>query len=84
MWFCCSWCTLAFLEAEGALRSSVRVLFRGLFLDILAPCPKINHLTRDARFFFVQDTKMVKYAPIPKIVPNGHKIYQIATKYTKW
>jgi hypothetical protein len=34
--------------------------------------------SRVARFFLVQLTKM------GKIIPNDRKIYQMATKYTKW
>jgi hypothetical protein len=34
--------------------------------------------SRVARFFLVQHTKTGKN------IPNNHKIYQLATKYTKW
>jgi hypothetical protein len=33
---------------------------------------------RVARFFLVQHTKTVK------TIPNNNKLYQMATKYTKW
>jgi hypothetical protein len=39
---------------------------------------------RVARSFLVQHTKMGKRSTIrPQNIPNGHKIYKIAVKYTK-
>jgi hypothetical protein len=46
---------------------------------------------RVARFFLVQDTKtgktcqtIIKYTKLQQNIPNGNKIYQMATNYTKW
>jgi hypothetical protein len=40
---------------------------------------------RVARFFLVQNTKTGgKYTKLPQNIPNGHKIFPIAVKYTKW
>jgi hypothetical protein len=55
--------------------------------------PSVNpalhtHRIRVARFFLGQHTNTgkitMKYAKWPQNIPNGHKIYQMATTYTKW
>jgi hypothetical protein len=41
-------------------------------------CVPVLDVHRVARFFLLQHTKKGEN------LPNNHKIYQIATKYTKW
>jgi hypothetical protein len=40
--------------------------------------------SRVARLFVKQFTKLGKIHQITSKLPNGHKIYQMAIKYTKW
>jgi hypothetical protein len=40
----------------------------------------MNALSSIARYFFVQHNKTGKNITMP----NNHKIYQMATQYTKW
>jgi hypothetical protein len=52
-------------------------------MDLSRPTPRRGN--QGCQIFLCPNIpKREKYTKLPQTIPNGHKIYQMAVKYSKW